>query len=127
LATSQVVHFLIDNEQPEVEITRPAAGQLCTRDVCVDDPLGETRVIGPVILAATASDPGSAPSGVAKVEFQIDGGAWREAFDIDGDGEWTYTWDTTLEPTGTHVVRARATDDVGMVSVIKNRPVTVVA
>ena len=64
---------------------------------------------GVVAVSATASD----DIAVANVEFQIDGVAIGAA---DTTAPYEMTLDSSLFPSGQHVVRARATDSSGNVS-----------
>ncbi len=66
-------------------------------------------VAGTVVVGATATD----NVAVASVEFQIDGIAIGAA---DSSAPYAATLDTSLYPSGQHVVRVRATDTSGNVS-----------
>ena len=68
-----------------------------------------TGLAGAVAVTATASD----NVAVASVEFQIDGVAIGAG---DTSAPYAATLDTSLYPSGQHVVRARATDTSGNVS-----------
>ena len=85
----------IDGAPPTVALTAPA--NLAT------------GLTGAVAVTATATD----NVAVASVEFQIDGVAIGAA---DTSAPYATTLDTSLYPSGQHVVRARATDTSGNVS-----------
>jgi Bacterial Ig domain/SdrD B-like domain len=63
-------------------------------------------VAGTVAVTGSASDNTS----VAKVEVQVDGGAWTTA---SGTTSWSSSVDTTAYSNGSHTVTARATDTAG--------------
>ena len=85
----------LDGAPPTVALTAPANFA--------------TGLAGAVAVTATASD----NVAVASVEFQIDGVAIGVA---DTSAPYATTLDTSLYPSGQHVVRARATDTSGNVS-----------
>lgn len=67
-------------------------------------------------LAGTVVVSGSAVDNVAvsKVELSIDGGAYR---DVQGGASWSTSLDTSLYPSGSHTLHARATDTSGNVGI----------
>ena len=73
--------------------------------VAVSSPATGSTVNAVTTIAATASD----PSGVAKVEFLIDG--ILKSTDL--NPAYSYAWDTTTVANGSHSLIARATDTVG--------------
>ena len=73
---------------------------------------GARRTPGTVVVAGVAW---AQHRGIAKVEVQVDGGAWAEAtlaatVSSDTWREWSYSWQATP---GKHVIRVRATDNTG--------------
>ena len=82
----------IDNTLPTGSITTPIAG---------------ATVAGTsVTLAASAADSGS---GVATVQFRVDGAPAGTA----SSTPWTIVWDATSTPSGTHTIDAVVTDAAG--------------
>jgi hypothetical protein len=74
--------------------------------VTIASPADRTSVTaGTVTVKGTAAD----DVGVAKVEVQVDGGAFQPAT---GTTSWTYAWGTA-GLSGAHTVTARATDSAG--------------
>jgi len=73
--------------------------------------------VSDVTIKLTAADPtvAAVSSGVAKIEYQIDGGAWQT---YTGTAGFKLTTDS-----GNHVVKYKATDKVGNVEVEKTIPV----
>ena len=80
-----------DTTAPGVSISAPADGG---------------TVSGTVAIAATASDAGS---GVASVEFRVDGVLVR----TDSAAPFTATWDSTSAAPGSHSIEAKAFDAAG--------------
>lgn len=70
-------------------------------------------VPGRATVTVTATD---ADSGVASVEYQLDGGAWT-----------AYTVPVVVTTAGAHMLHHRATDRAGNVSAVRMTPFTVVA
>jgi hypothetical protein len=73
---------------------------------------GTSRAAGRVQVAGVAW---AQHTGIARVEVQVDGGAWHEATLADEPTadtwrQWVYGWDAAP---GTHVLRVRATDRSG--------------
>ncbi|NQX27159.1 molybdopterin-dependent oxidoreductase [Microbacteriaceae bacterium VKM Ac-2854] len=73
---------------------------------------GQPLTAGPITVAGVAWAP---HTGIAKVEVQIDGGAWNEAtlpdlVTTDSWRQWMYQWEATA---GDHIVQVRATDESG--------------
>ena len=91
-ASVQVTVVVPDTTPPTVSITSPANG---------------ATVTGIVPIAATAADTGG--SGLARVEFRIDG-ALRTA---DTSAPYTDSWDASVASPGTHVIAATAVDGAG--------------
>ena len=76
---------------------------------------GATISAGTIVIAGTAW---ATHRGVAAVEVQIDGGAWREATLATSDTpdtwrQWTYQWANAAR--GSHTIAVRATDGTGTV------------
>lgn len=86
-----------------------SGGDTTGPSVSVSTPAGGATVSGSVALSATASD----PSGVAGVQFQVDGATVGSST----TAPYTYTWDSTSLPDGAHSVRAVATDSLGNTTV----------
>jgi hypothetical protein len=90
------VHTTVDNHAPtNVQLTTPAAG---------------ITVSQPVAVTATADDTGS---GVAKVEFLVDGALKS----TDTTAPYTWTWDPSGGLNGSHTLTAKAYDLAGNVAV----------
>jgi hypothetical protein len=102
-AKSQVV--TLDTTKPTVTVLTPSNGARITRSL-----LGTT-------LAATASD---ALSGIASVQFYVDGNKVGSA---DTSSPYTASWSTLLAASGAHVITAIATDGAGNTGT--SAPVTV--
>ena len=82
---------------------------------------GAERPAGTVTVAGVAW---AQHTGIAKVELQVDGGAWAEAtlagtVSTDTWRQWHYTWQATP---GTHALRVRATDKSGYTQTGEPRP-----
>ncbi|HLE96812.1 MAG TPA: Ig-like domain-containing protein [Candidatus Thermoplasmatota archaeon] len=80
--------------------------------VVIGTPEASGEVEGNLTVSGTASD----DNGVAKVEVQVDDGAWNAAT---GTTTWTWTWNTRTVPNGTHNLTARATDTAGKLGTVK--------
>jgi hypothetical protein len=89
---TDVVNVDVDNTAPTVSITSPSEG---------DD------VAGTIDITADASD---ATSGVAQVEFFVDG----SSIGVDTTAPYAVTWDSTTVGDGSHEITATATDNVGL-------------
>jgi hypothetical protein len=89
-----VVNVTVDNTAPSVSITSPGGGD---------------TVSGLVTINAGASD---ATSGVAQVEFFVNGGSI--GVDTDGSDGWSADWDTSDLNAGNYSLTATATDGVGL-------------
>jgi DMSO/TMAO reductase YedYZ molybdopterin-dependent catalytic subunit len=78
--------------------------------------------VGPVTVAGVAW---AQHRGIEKVEVGVDGGPWNEAElaaqdSLDTCRQWRWTWNA---PHGEHLLRVRATDDMGAVqSSVQHRP-----
>ena len=90
-STSETV--TVDNTPPTVSLTAPTGG---------------ATLSGTVPLTATAGDAGS---GIAKVDFLVDGKVVATA--TTGGPSYSVNWNTTTTANGTHTVTARATDRAG--------------
>ena len=90
-ATSAVTVLVVDTAPPAVFIQTPPNG---------------AAVFGLVTIQASASDSGS---GVAQVEFRVDGAA----IGTDDTPPYAATWDATGAASGSHVLEAIATDGAG--------------
>jgi DMSO/TMAO reductase YedYZ molybdopterin-dependent catalytic subunit len=82
---------------------------------------GASRKAGTVVVAGVAW---AQHRGIAKVEVQVDSGAWVEATlaaTVSGDTwrEWSYQWAATP---GKHTVRVRATDQTGQTQTSAEAP-----
>jgi hypothetical protein len=64
-------------------------------------------VSGTVKVNGSASD---SDGFVQNVQLKIDGGSW---FSASGTAAWSYSWDTTQEEDGDHIITARSLDDSG--------------
>jgi len=73
--------------------------------VTLTSPVEGEALKGTVTLTAEATDDGM----VTQVEFFVDG-AYVSTDTEDSDG-WTYLWDSTVVPEGTHTIQAVATDN----------------
>ncbi|WP_158501761.1 Ig-like domain-containing protein [Vitiosangium sp. GDMCC 1.1324] len=102
VGTSASVSVTVDNQAPTVSLTAPGGG---------------TTVGGPVLLSATASD----ESGVARVEFLVDGMPLGSAV----SAPYVWTWEPVGVTPGTHVLSARAYDAAGNVGTSASVTVTV--
>lgn len=92
-----------DTIAPTINITAPATG---------------ASVSSPIAVTATASDTGG--SGVAKVDFTVDGVLQSS---VNTPGPYTWTWTTTA--VGSHTISAKATDGAGNVSTLSSVTVTI--
>ena len=81
----------VDNTKPNISITEPTNGFI---------------VSGTIVIGASASD---TTSGVAKVEFLVDG----VLKSTDTSSPYSYSWDTTTTADGSHTLTAKAYDVVG--------------
>lgn len=82
---------------------------------------GQPLTAGPITVAGVAWAP---HTGIAKVEVQIDGGAWNEAtlpdlVSTDTWRQWVYQWEATA---GDHIVQVRATDESGYTQTSEEAP-----
>jgi hypothetical protein len=103
LAANDSRSVTVDNVPPTVSVTSPAAGAVVSNSVQ---------------LAATASD---GVSGIAKVDFLVDG----NVVGTSTTAPYTATWTTTTYANGGHTVTARATDGAGNVATSAGVNVTV--
>jgi hypothetical protein len=87
--------------------------------VSLTAPASSASVSGSVTLAANASDAGS---GVARVEFLVDGAV----VGTDTSAPYQATWDAEAATLGTHSWRARAVDAAGNAATTASRSVRVV-
>ena len=93
-----------DTTAPTVALTSPAAG---------------TTLAGTVTLTATASD----NVGVSQVEFLVD--TTVVGTGTGSGGTYTLAWNTTTATTGSHVLKARASDSSGNTTTTAGTTVTV--
>jgi len=93
LAQNVDVGALVDNSPPTISITDPEDGE---------------TVSGTVTIAATASD----DSGIAQVEFYIDG---LLKF-TDSTFPYSFNWDSSTVVDGSHTISAKAIDLAGKTS-----------
>jgi len=102
--TSNVVTTRVDNTAPTGSVTAPAAG---------------ATIGGPsATLKANPSDGGS---GVATVQFRVDGTPVGTVTSL----PWTLAWDATSTPSGAHTIDAVVTDAAGNSFTTPGVPVTV--
>ncbi|UCE74353.1 MAG: hypothetical protein JSV56_01245, partial [Methanomassiliicoccales archaeon] len=87
--TNITVDNVLPNSPPKVTITYPE----------------EDTVTGKILIKGTSSD---SDGEVQKVQVKIDLCGWIKA---KGTTAWSYSWDTTQEEDGEHVIYARAEDD----------------
>jgi len=90
---SNSISVTVDNTPPTVSITSPADG---------------ATVSGTIDVKVDASD---ATSGVAQVEFFVNGASI--GVDTNGDDGWSVSWDTTTVTNDSHTLTATATDAAG--------------
>jgi hypothetical protein len=95
--------YAIDTIAPTVALTAPATG---------------ATVAGTTTVSASAAD----ASGVASVQFTIDG---VDVGELDEVAPFQIDWDTTAVLNGTHTVGAVATDNVGNIAAAAERTITV--
>ncbi|HET7026294.1 MAG TPA: Ig-like domain-containing protein [Candidatus Limnocylindrales bacterium] len=100
--TSAARTVVVDNKAPTVALVTPAAG---------------ASVSASTTLSATASD----ASGIAKVEFLVDGAV----VGTDTTAPYSTSWDSTTTPDGNVSITARATDTTGTTGTSAARSVSV--
>lgn len=98
----------IDNTPPTAAITAPKAGAVHVSANTASTPAKLTIAAGRVPFTAAASDP-QPGSGVARVEFRVDG-ALRSS---DALAPYAWTWPAEDESLGSHVLSITAVDNVG--------------
>ena len=104
VVTSNVVTTRVDNTSPTGSVTTPTAG---------------AKVGGPsATLGANPSDLGS---GVATVEFRVDGTPVGTV----SAAPWLLSWDPSSTPSGAHTIDAVVTDAAGNSTTTAGVPVTV--
>ena len=96
---------LADQTAPTVSITAPSAG---------------SSIHGSVTISASASD-NSGGTGVAKVEFYIDG----TLKSTDTTSPYSYSWDTTTASNASHTLTAKAYDNASPANTATSAGVTV--
>jgi hypothetical protein len=101
-ATVSVTGGATDTTSPSVNVTSPANGE---------------TVHGTTVIAVSASDAGT---GVAKVEFYIDGSKVGE----DTSAPYEYSWDSAAYSDGTHAIKAVAVDGAGNTAIDNDTTVT---
>jgi len=99
------ISITVDNTPPTVSITSPS---------------DEATVSGTIEVAADAND---ATSGVAQVEFFVEGVSI--GVDTDGSDGWFISWDTTTVANGSYTLTATAADVAGNVATSESVTVTV--
>jgi hypothetical protein len=87
--------------------------------VTINHPDENDIVSATVSVSGTASDP---DGNLQKVEISIDNKGWIIAA---GTSSWAYSWDTTKNQDGKHVIYARAKDDSNQYSTTKSISVIV--
>jgi|GEM_PF-1372172 len=92
LSSSATRSVIVDNTAPQVSVTNPIVG----------------TVSGTITIAADATDPTPA-SGIAKVDFLVDGAV----VGTDATAPYTASWNSTTAANGSHAITARATDAAG--------------
>ena len=96
------------NTAPAGDVTVSVANDTTSPTVSVTSPAAEATVTGPVNVEATASD----NVAVAGVQFLLDGA--NLGAEVTGAGPaFTYNWNTTSAPNGSHTLSARARDAAG--------------
>jgi hypothetical protein len=103
VGATSVLSGLFFQTAPDVSITAPAAG----------------AVTGAVAVTATATS----TTGVASVQFQVDGVNLGSA--VAAPGPYTASWDSTKATNGPHVLTAIATDTTGLAGTSAGVTVTV--
>ena len=103
--TSSAVTVTVDNAAPTTSITAPTGG---------------ASVNGTVAVNVSATD-NTGGTGVAKVEFYIDG----TLKSTDTTSPYSYSWDTTTISNGTHSLTAKAYDKATPVNIATTAAITV--
>jgi hypothetical protein len=112
VGSSSVVAVTVSNGSPA-----PPPGDTQAPTVSLTTPAGGATVNGTVSVAAAASD----DTGVSNVELLVDGAVAGS----DSASPYTWPWDTTNLPDGTHTLAARAYDAAGNVGSSSTITVTV--
>jgi hypothetical protein len=81
--------------------------------VTISHPDENDIVSGTISVSGTASDP---DGNLQKIEVSMDNKGW---FTAAGTSSWAYSWDTTKDQDGKHVIYARAKDDANQYSTTK--------
>lgn len=105
----------------EVRISYPLPSGDNPPACSIVDPVGGQTLSGVYRVKVDATDDGQ----VSMVELSIDGGSW---IDITGNFDGThyfYDWNTTTVPDGSHILDARATDNVAQTTYASQVTVTV--
>ena len=92
-ATTSNLTVVYDTTGPEIALAAPALG-------------GDKK--GQVKFSVAATD----PSGVSKVSIRLRTGDWRD-MRLAGNGNYVYTWDTSVADDGQRAVEVRAQDKLG--------------
>jgi hypothetical protein len=96
LQEDKEISFVVDADHPRSSITSLADGSYISDQ-------------GILIVGGEAHDPSSY---VTQVAFSVGGGGWERA---NGAASWAYAWSTNHLAEGSHLLRSRATDAVGLV------------
>ncbi len=116
---NHLVEYLSEDNVGNVEATRGTALRVDDSPPTTTLSLGlpsynGTFITSATTLSLTALDGGVTPSGVASIEYRIDGGPWLP-----------YAAAFTLPTEGAHAVEYRATDHLGNAEAIRSRPLVV--
>jgi hypothetical protein len=96
--STAVQQVTVDSTPPQSGFTSPAEGSVAFAH-------GAEFVMSGQSLDGT--------SGLSEAQISLDGGSTWQPITLDTDGSWSYTWDTTRVPNGSHVVLVEAGDLAG--------------
>lgn len=106
---SSAVSVLVDNAAPSpVSLTAPTAGQ---------------TISNTFTITASATD-NTNGSGIASVQFILDNNA-ASPINTDTVSPYSYSWNTSSIPNGTHTLQVKATDTVGNTTTTANVSFTI--
>jgi hypothetical protein len=114
------VMLLVDTTCVPVDTATTFGDNCATTDtngptVQLTAPVGGSTITSLTTISATASD----PSGVAKVDFLVDG----NVVNSDTTSAYSYQWDSSTVANGTHTIVAKAYDTIG--NSTSSSPITV--
>jgi RHS repeat-associated protein len=98
------------SHRPKLAVTYADGSHAVKPTVSLSVPIGGPVARGTIPVTAAAAD----DRRVDKVEFYLDGGATPIVTDT--AAPWTFNWDTTTVPNGTHSWTAKAYDDAGNIT-----------